>query len=471
MNDILPVILSGGSGTRLWPLSRKGHPKQFLPLLSKYSLFQETLIRTSELKTTLSPLVICNSDHRFIIAEQAQEVKCRLNTIILEPVSKNTAPAVALAAIKAQENGKDPLLLVLPSDHSLSNLEEFKKTIQAGASAANARNLVIFGIPPTSPASGYGYIKSGYMLDEGGQRVEKFIEKPIKAQAEKYLKEGNYTWNSGIFLFRASTYLEELEKFQPEILKVCRNALENSKSDLDFCRINSIDFEKCPSNSIDYSVMEHTDRAAVLQLNVGWSDVGTWPAVWEATPRDTRGNSTHGDVHIDDSDNTYVYAQSRLVCVLGGKNLNIIETPDVVMVTTHDRAQDVKNLVNQLDIQDRKEVTEHRQVFRPWGHYDSVDTGPRFKVKRITVKPGGKLSLQMHHHRAEHWIVVSGTAIVKKGENEFLLTENQSTHISIGEIHSLENPGKINLEIIEIQTGPYLGEDDIIRINDIYGRI
>lgn len=470
MTPILPVILSGGSGTRLWPLSRSGYPKQFLALTSEYSLFQETLRRLVGLHNTLAPMVVCNDEHRFFIAEQAQAIRCGLSSILLEPAAKNTAPAIALAAIKAQEDGKDPLLLVLPSDHVFANPAAFHAAVRDAAKVAEAGYLVTFGIVPDRPETGYGYIQASTALPEGGQSVKRFVEKPDRDTAQIYLDAGDYTWNSGMFLFRASVYLQELTKHQPAMVEACIQAIAQARNDLDFCRVDAKAFAASPADSVDYAVMEKTERAAVVLLDAGWSDVGAWPAVWQAAPQDEHGNASHGDVLLDDAKNNYVYAQNRLVCLLGVENLTVIETPDVVFVTQHNRAQNVKRLVDHLKTHNRSEATTHRQVFRPWGSYDSIDEGQRFKVKRISVNPGEKLSLQMHHHRAEHWIVVSGTAKVRNGETERLVAENESIFIPIGGIHSLENPGKIPLELIEVQTGPYLGEDDIVRFEDRYGR-
>lgn len=467
---ILPVILSGGSGTRLWPLSRSGYPKQFLALTSAYSLFQDTLKRLAGLHNALAPLVVCNDEHRFLIAEQAQAIRCGLSHILLEPTAKNTAPAIALAAIKAQESGEDPLLLVLPSDHIFADPAAFHATVQQAAEVAADGYLVTFGIVPDRPETGYGYIQAGEALAIGGHAVKRFVEKPNRETAQSYLDAGGYTWNSGMFLFRASRYLEELAQHQPAMVEACRQAIAQAKTDLDFCRVDAKAFAACPADSVDYAVMEKTTRAAVVPLNAGWNDVGAWPAVWQANPHDAEGNASHGDVLLDDAHNNYVYAQSRLVCLLGVSDLTVIETPDVVLVTPHERAQDIKRVVDHLKMHNRSEATEHRQVSRPWGSYDSIDEGKRFKVKRITVKPGQKISLQMHHHRAEHWIVVSGTAKVRNGDREQLVAENESVFIPIGEVHCLENPGKIPLELIEVQTGPYLGEDDIVRFEDRYGR-
>lgn len=471
MPPLLPVILSGGSGTRLWPLSRRGHPKQFLALTSEYTLFQETLKRLAGLESELAPIVVCNHEHRFLIAEQAQAIGCSPRHILLEPAAKNTAPAIALAALKAMESGEDPLLLVLPSDHFFTAPAAFHAAVQEAVRVAEAGHLVTFGIVPDRPETGYGYIKAGPPLPEGGLQVLRFVEKPDQATAQAYLESGDYTWNSGMFLFRASRYLEELARYQPIMVEACRQALALAREDLDFCRVDAASFAAAPANSVDYAVLEKTERAAVIPLDAGWSDVGTWPAVWQANPRDERGNSSHGDVLLEDARNNYVYAQHRLVCLLGVEGLTVIETPDVTLITPHDRAQEIKNLVEYLKTHQRIEAIEHRQVFRPWGNYDAICSGKGFKVKHITVKAGEQLSMQMHQHRAEHWVVVSGTARVRNGETEQLLSENQSIFIPIGVTHCLENPGESPLELIEVQTGPYLGEDDIVRLEDRYGRL
>lgn len=468
--SLVPVILSGGSGSRLWPLSRSGYPKQFLALTSSKSLFQETLKRVEGIAGSQAPIVVCNHDHRFFIAEQAKSLDCTLDSILLEPLAKNTAPAIAIAALKAREMGGDPLLLVLPSDHIFSDTRAFHTAVEHAQTLAASGFLVTFGIVPDSPETGYGYIEAGEVLADGGRKVLRFVEKPDRETAQKYIDAGGYTWNSGMFLFKASVFLRELGKYQPGMLNACVEAVAKAQSDLGFCRIDAEAFAQCPSDSVDYAVMEKTDCAAVIPLDAGWSDVGAWPAVWQAVPHDGSGNASYGDVLLDDANNNYVYAKTRLVCLLGVNDLNVIETPDVVLVTRHDRAQDIKRIVDHLKQNKRTEATAHRQVFRPWGAYDSVDEGARFKVKRITVKAGEKLSVQMHHHRAEHWIVVSGTAKVRIGETEKLVAENESVFIPIGAIHSLENPGKIPLELIEVQTGPYLGEDDIVRFEDRYGR-
>ena len=468
---LIPVVLSGGSGTRLWPLSRAGYPKQFLPLTHEDSLFQLTLKRCLGLPDAGAPLLVCNDEHRFLAAEQAKEAGFDLSGIILEPLARNTAPAIALAALHAaQKLGADPLLLVLPSDHVFADPAAFRAAVAQAIPAAQAGRLVTFGIVPDRPETGYGYIRAGSASPEAGFAVDRFVEKPDLATAESYLKAGGYFWNSGMFLFKASAYLEELSRFCPSMLACCEEALAKAREDLDFCRVDKEAFSRSPADSIDYAMMEKTDRAVVVPMDAGWSDVGAWPAVWQVVDRDAAGNAARGDVLVEDSRNSFVHAEHRLVSILGVDDLVVVETADAVMVTHKDKAQDVKRLVDRLQKAGRSEATQHRQVYRPWGSYDSVDEGHRFKVKRITVKPGEKLSLQMHHHRAEHWIVVSGTARVRAGETEQLVAENQSVYIPIGVVHSLENPGKVNLELIEVQTGAYLGEDDIVRFEDRYGR-
>jgi mannose-1-phosphate guanylyltransferase/mannose-6-phosphate isomerase len=468
---ISPVILSGCSGTRLWPLSRAGYPKQFLPLFGDQSLFQATLQRAAGLSSVGSPLVVCSEEHRFLIAEQAREVGLPLSAILLEPVPRNTAPAIALAALQIVTADPEGVLLVLPSDHLIGDVTAFHNAVTAALPLAESGHLVTFGIVPTGPETGYGYIQLGRALSPEGHLVDRFVEKPDLETAMRYIAEGRYLWNSGMFLFKAARYIEELSEHAPEILAACRIALEKGRSDLDFCRVDATAFSACPSDSIDYAVMEKTDRAAVISLDADWSDVGAWPAVWQAQDKDTAGNAGRGDRLIEDGRNNYVHAEHRLVSLLGVEDLVVIETADAVMVTSKTRAQDVKQLVDRLKAVKRTEATQHRQVYRPWGSYDSIDSGPRFQVKRITVKPGQRLSLQLHHHRAEHWIVVSGTARVRINDDERLLAENESVYIPIGVKHWLENPGKVNLELIEVQTGGYLGEDDIVRFEDWYGRV
>lgn len=477
--QLIPVILSGGSGSRLWPLSRALRPKQFLGLTDEFTLFQLTLERLRGLVEPLQPIVVANDDHRFLVAEQCLEHGVKPSALILEPIARNTAPAIAVAALAAKAQtaaqNADPVLLVLPSDHVFKNNQAFQAAVRVGEQAALAGAMVTFGIVPTAPETGYGYVKasatqSAAHVTPGSQAVEAFVEKPNLETAKSYLASGNYFWNSGMFMFRASTYLAELKAHNPAMYAACEQALTLAKKDLDFVRLDKDAFAQSPSDSIDYAVMEKTKKAVVVPLDAGWSDVGAWSAVWEVLPQDASGNATRGDVMVEGSKNCYVHADYRLVSLLGVENVVVIETSDAVLVAHKDKAQDVKKLVDRLKAEGRSEVQMHREVFRPWGSYDSVDNGHRYQVKRITVKPGAKLSLQMHHHRAEHWVVVSGTAKVRLGEKDVLLSENQSIYIPIGEVHSLENPGKVNLELIEVQSGSYLGEDDIVRLEDKYGR-
>ena len=473
-SSIIPVILSGGSGSRLWPLSRALRPKQFLGLTDELTLFQLTLERLQGLIEPLKPIVVANDDHRFLVAEQCLEHGVTPSALILEPLARNTAPAIAVAALAAQAQGGDPVLLVLPSDHVFKNIKAFQSAVRVGEQAALAGALVTFGIVPTAPETGYGYVKASTnkapYVTAGSQSVEAFVEKPDLETAKRYLAGGNYFWNSGMFMFRASTYLAELKAHNPAMFSACEQALNLAKKDLDFVRLDKEAFAQSPSDSIDYAVMEKTSKAVVVPLDAGWSDVGAWSAVWEVLPQDASGNATRGDVMVEGAKNCYVHADYRLVSLLGVENVVVIETSDAVLVAHKDKAQDVKKLVDRLKADGRSEVQIHREVFRPWGSYDSIDNGQRYQVKRITVKPGAKLSLQMHHHRAEHWVVVSGTAKVRLGDKDVLLSENQSIYIPIGEVHSLENPGKVDLELIEVQSGSYLGEDDIVRLEDRYGR-
>ncbi|ROR29659.1 mannose-1-phosphate guanylyltransferase/mannose-6-phosphate isomerase [Inmirania thermothiophila] len=468
MTEIVPVILSGGAGSRLWPLSRELHPKQFLPLVGERSMLQETALRLGE--TGAAPLVVCNEAHRFMVAEQLREVAVRPRAVVLEPAGRNTAPAVALAALAAQEGGADPLLLVLPSDHLVRDAAALRAAVEAGAAHAAAGALVTFGIVPDAAETGYGYIRAGAPLDGGAFRVARFVEKPDRATAERFLAEGGYYWNSGMFLFRAGRYLEELARHAPAILEACRGAWAGRAEDADFVRPDRGAFEACPSDSVDYAVMERTEAAVVQPLDAGWSDVGSWSALWQAREQDEAGNVVLGDVLAEDVRGSYLHATSRIVAAVGLEGHVVVETADAVLVAPRERVQDVKALVARLKAEGREEALLHRRVYRPWGSYETVDRAERFQVKRITVNPGASLSLQMHHHRAEHWVVVRGTARVTRGEESFLLTENQSTYIPVGVRHRLENPGKIPLELIEVQSGPYLGEDDIVRFEDRYGR-
>jgi len=469
---LIPVVLSGGSGTRLWPLSRESYPKQLLPLVGQGTMLQETLSRLEGIEDVSTPIVVCNEQHRFLVAEQLRKIKVNSRAIILEPVGRNTAPAVAVAALSAlatTAGNEDPVMLVLPADHVILNVKAFQAAIQVGLKAAQAGKLVTFGIVPDKPETGYGYIKRG---DGKGPEypVAQFVEKPNATKAAEYIATGQYYWNSGMFMFRARTLQEELRSYAPEILEACTTAFTQAKHDLDFTRLSLEEFTACPSNSIDYAVMEKTKHAIVVPLDAGWNDVGSWSALHDAIPADADRNVCIGDVITDDSTGNYLHSTSRLVATVGLHDHVVVETKDAVLVARKDRVQDVKNIVNKLKQRGRGETLLHRQVFRPWGSYDSIDGGERFQVKRLIVNPGATLSLQMHHHRAEHWVVVSGTARITCENKVFLLEENQSTYIPVGAKHRIENPGKIDLHIIEVQSGSYLGEDDIVRFEDVYGR-
>ncbi|WP_137936340.1 mannose-1-phosphate guanylyltransferase/mannose-6-phosphate isomerase [Chitinivorax sp. B] len=467
-----PVILCGGSGTRLWPMSRAALPKQFLPLVSDRTMLQETVLRLTGLPSLASPLLICNEEHRFMVAEQMREIHCQPEAILLEPIGRNTAPAVALAALTMLQRDPDAMLLVLPADHVIRDVMAFHTAIVEAYEAAMTGSLVTFGIAPTSPHTGYGYIRRGAPLSGSASvfSVSQFVEKPDLTTAQGFLASGDYAWNSGMFLFKAVRFVEELTRFRPDILAACQDALSDVSTDLDFCRIKADAFRACPSESIDYAVMERTEHAAVVPANIGWSDVGSWTALWDVASRDMQGNASRGDVYLSDVSNSYVRADSRMVAVIGLDDVVVVETADAVLVAHKDRAQDVKQVVATLNAESRSESTFHRRVYRPWGSYEGIDAGNRYQVKRITVSPGQKLSLQMHHHRAEHWVVVSGTARVTCDNSTRLLAENQSTYIPLGSTHRLENPGKLPLEIIEVQSGAYLGEDDIVRFEDVYHR-
>ncbi|MDD1615520.1 MAG: mannose-1-phosphate guanylyltransferase [Methylococcaceae bacterium NSP1-2] len=465
---MIPVVLSGGSGTRLWPLSRGQYPKQFLPLVSEHTLLQDTLLRLSGIADLQAPLAVCNEDHRFMMAEQLREINAQPAAIILEPVGKNTAPAVAMAALTASE---DDILLVLPADHVITNIEAFHDAIAHARILAEQGFLVTFGIVPTEPETGYGYIQRDTIQQGVAFNVAAFVEKPDLATAQSYLQSGDYFWNSGMFVFKAACFLAELEKFNPMMLAVCREALNTAEVDVDFVRVNKAIFSTCPSDSIDYAVMEKTDKAVVIPLDAGWNDIGSWSALWDVTHKDAYGNAISGDVLTLDTENSFIYAEHKLVTVIGVRDLVVVETKDALMIASKDKVQDVKHIVEQLKKSNRKEAEIHRKIYRPWGHYDLVDEGERHHTKRIVIKPKAKLSVQKHHHRAEHWVVVKGTALVSKGDETVLITENESIYIPVGVIHSLENPGVIPLEIIEVQSGSYLGEDDIVRFSDQYGRI
>ncbi|MBC7193280.1 mannose-1-phosphate guanylyltransferase/mannose-6-phosphate isomerase [Marinobacter sp.] len=467
---MLAVILSGGSGTRLWPLSREAYPKQFLPVVSDDSLLAETIDRGLGLGDDIRVMAITNEEHRFVVAAHLQSgAGDRTAGIVLEPVGRNTAPAIALAALAAAEQNPAELMLVMPSDHVLKNAEAFGKAVACGARAAEAGKLVTFGIVPATPHTGYGYIKAGQSQGDYSD-VAAFVEKPDAATAQGYLDEGDYFWNSGIFLFRADRYLQELEKHQPEMMSACRAAWEKRAADMDFTRVDKAAFEACPDDSIDYAVMEKTSDAVVVPLDAGWSDVGSWSALWEIQPQDAQGNVCRGDVIVEDVTGSYLHSEGRLIAALGLTNHVIVETDDVVLVADRSRVQDVKKLVQQVKDRGGHEHKFHKKVHRPWGTYEGIAQADRFQVKRITVNPGASLSLQKHHHRAEHWVVVKGTATVHRGEETMLLTEDQSTYIPLGVTHRLTNPGVIPLELIEVQTGSYLGEDDIVRFQDTYNR-
>ncbi len=470
MQSITPVIIAGGSGTRLWPLSRTQFPKQFLKLHSDtHTLLQSTLLRLKNIAHN-KPIVICNEAHRFLVAEQLRDIGIEA-TIILEPVGKNTAPAIALAALHlSKQQQEHALMLVLAADHVITHQEKFETSIHQAIQLANDNKMVTFGIIPTHAETGYGYIQQGKAIGSG-YFIKQFVEKPNKETAQAYLESRQFLWNSGMFLFKAELYLSELSTYANDVLQPCQIAMDDAIIDLDFIRLNKPAFDQCPSNSIDYAVMEKTQHAVVIPLAAGWSDVGSWSALWEIEPKDKDGNVVKGDVLLHQSQNNYCYSEDRLVSLLGVQDLVVIDTKDAVLVANKHQVQDIKHIVEHLKHAHRNEHFAHREVYRPWGKYDSICHADRYQVKHITVQAGQKLSLQMHHHRAEHWIVVKGTARIQKGDESFLLTENQSVYIPLGEIHSLENPGKVPLELIEVQSGSYLGEDDIVRFEDVYGRV
>ena len=468
---LTPLILSGGSGTRLWPVSRRNQPKQFLALAGRETLFQQTVARTQHLPEVQAPIVVASEDHRFLAAEQLLQSAVAGAAILLEPCARNTAPAIALGAMHALARDPDAMLLVLPADHLIGDGAQFVDAVNRAIPVAQAGWLVTFGIRPDRPETGFGYIRRAEALPEGGFRVERFVEKPDAATAEGYVADGGYDWNSGMFLFKAARYLEELGKHAPLMLAAVRAAYASASTDLDFVRIDGELFAAVPDNSIDYAVMEKTQRAAVLPVSCGWSDIGSWSALWMAGERDGDGNLREGDTLTVDTHNSLLRSHERhLIATVGVDDLIVVTTPDATLVAHRDAAQDVKKIVDQLKSSGRSEHSLHRVVQRPWGSYDSLEAGERFQVKRIVVKPGASLSLQKHHHRAEHWIVVSGTAEVTCDQKVFLLGENQSTYIPLGSTHRLRNPGKVPLELIEVQSGSYLGEDDIVRFDDVYGR-
>lgn len=468
--NVYPVILTGGAGSRLWPVSREYYPKPLLPLLGDNSLLQETSTRLNGVANG-NPLFVCNEEHRFLVAEQMHSIGRETEAIILEPEGRNTAPALTVAALRLAGNDPQSIMIVMPADHVIIDKTGFQETVARGAELARQGYLVTFGVVPRYAETGYGYIKRGEAIEgTDGFKVARFVEKPDLSTAERYLSGGDYLWNSGIFAMRADKWLDAIETHAPEIYAACVAAATEGKSDQDFCRLGTDKFRACPSDSIDYAVMEKTDNAAVVPLDAEWSDVGAWSALWEILERDDNGNVTRGDVLTHNVKDTLLLAENRCVAAVGLQNAIVVETADAVLVVDRDHAQDVKQIVSQLKESDRDEYRFHRRVFRPWGNYEGIDIGSRYQVKRLTVKPGATLSLQMHHHRAEHWIVVSGTARVTRGEDVFMLSENESTYIPIGTKHRLENPGTIPLEIIEVQSGSYLGEDDIVRFEDVYDR-
>ena len=467
-----PLVLSGGSGSRLWPMSRRLLPKQFLPLVSEHSLLQDTVMRLQGVQGARAPIVVSNSEHRFLVAEQLREIGVKPDVQVLEPVGRNTAPAVAVAAHYAQSRQPDACLFVLPSDQLIQDVPAFHSAIATALPLAAGGSLVTFGITPRGPVTGYGYIERGEPISESKSsfQVRRFVEKPDLDTARRYLASGRFFWNSGMFVFQARRFLEELQRFRPEIAAAAKAAWEAGTRDLDFLRLDAAAFEACPADSVDYAVMERTSAGVMVQADIGWSDVGSWEALWESGKKDERQNVAHGDVDLRDAKGCYVRAESRLVSVLGARDLVVVETDDAVLVADKSRTQEVKEVVDTLDRKARTEHVSHSRVYRPWGYYESIDAGERFQVKRIMVKPGEALSLQMHHHRAEHWVVVSGTARVTRDEEIKLLSENESTYIPIGTKHRLENPGRTPLFLIEVQSGGYLGEDDIVRFEDRYKR-
>ncbi|MGF6652135.1 mannose-1-phosphate guanylyltransferase/mannose-6-phosphate isomerase [Paraburkholderia youngii] len=471
---IHPVVLCGGSGTRLWPMSRGGYPKQYLALTGEHTLVQQTVLRLRGIDGVTAPIVVTNNEQRFLVAEQLRQVDVGSANIVLEPASRNTAPAIAVAALLALRDTPDALLLVLPSDHVIAGEAAFVKAVEAAVQIAKDGRLVTFGITPTEPHTGYGYIRAGAPLSDGTQTfaVDSFVEKPNAETARRFIDEGRYYWNSGMFMLKASTYMDELRRYEPEIARQAELSLQSAQRNFDFVWLDADAFAACPNISVDHAVMEKTQSAAVVAVaDLGWNDIGSWTALADIAERDAQNNALIGDVLTDAVSDSYIRAEHRLVAAIGLENVVIVETADAVLVANRDQAQDVKKIVAQLNAMGRHESVTHRRVVRPWGSYEGIDSGERFQVKRIVVNPGAQLSLQMHHHRAEHWIVVKGTALVTNGDKEIMLTENQSTYIPLGVTHRLLNPGRIPLELIEVQSGAYLGEDDIVRFEDTYGRV
>lgn len=467
---IVPVILAGGSGTRLWPLSREFYPKQLINMYNQHTMLQNTVLRLGSMDGMDTPMVVCNDVHRFMTAEQLHRIDVTPRAIILEPAAKNTAPAIALAAVHLMDQGQDPVMLVLPADHRIAHVPAFQQGIEKGKTLAEDGYLITFGIVPDTPETGYGYIQKGSVLDEEACRIQRFVEKPDLETAQSYVESGDYCWNSGMFMFRASAILKELEIHAPDMVAICRNAVSLGRQDLDFFRVDPAVFDQVTADSIDYAVMEKTSLGMMVPLDAGWNDLGSFDALWQTQEKDPYANVIKGDVLIHDVRGSYIHAQSRLVTAVGMDDVVVVETRDAVLVAPRDRVQDVRQIVKQLKSRGRQESAVHAKVYRPWGDYETIDQSLRYQVKRITVKPGAKLSLQKHFHRAEHWTVVSGTAVVTRGKETLLLKEDQSTYIPLGMVHRLENPGKIPLELIEVQSGPYLGEDDIVRYDDVYGR-
>ena len=469
--QIIPVILSGGLGTRLWPLSRKQYPKQYLPLVGENTMLQETILRLRGLNNLSNPIIICNVDHRFLVADQCQQIDIKNPTILLEPVGRNTAPAITAAALQSLKEGDDAILLVLSADHNIKNVEIFHQAVNIAISQAQESKLAVFGVVPTDANNGYGYIKSSKEENNGSYKVEEFVEKPDLKTAESYLEKGNYLWNSGMFVFKNTTLIDELTVHSPDIVSAVNNAISNADQDLDFIRLDKQAFESSPSDSIDCALMEQSDNVVVIPLDAQWNDIGSWSALHDIGKKDSNGNVIQGDAFIEETTNTYIHANHHLVATIGVNNLVIVDTPNATLIATKDKVQKVKKIVEQIQKQDREEQLCHRKVYRPWGWFDSIEVGLHFQVKRLHVNPGAKLSLQLHQKRAEHWVVVSGIATATNGEEVLTLVEGDSTYIPIGRIHGLENKTNEQLEIIEVQSGTYLGEDDIERFEDIYGRI